>query len=706
MRAVLLLLCLLLSPLPGLAQDAAAPDKAEAARLLADVLDDPAARDALVAQLRLAAEGTPVEQPSPAPTILDTTIVQVLAKKTTELANTVWTTMVRVGETITDFNGIRASFAAVDWPRIAQDALAVGTVLLVTLGAMALLRRITQPLRRRLSLRLAGTTWWGKLLGLCAIAAFDLCLIALSWSSGFFAAIATGTGGGIDLRQSLFLNAFLVVECATLALRLILSPSLPALRFWPMEDETAREWHKTPSRIIALLGYGMLVLVPLARASLSPGLTATLQLLLLLVAGQRAIALILRNRVKVRAALRLRAARDPEGIVGHCLGALARIWHLLAIAYVIGVLLVWLARPTDSLGFVLGATLRSAGAVVLGTLAMVILSRRIAGGITLSDRLRGQLPLLEPRLNTFVPHMLSIVRLVLFFAVIAAILQAWSLFDALSWLTTGTGGPVARMLLSAATTLLVATLIWLAFASWIDFRLNPSGTRIATARERTLLALFRNAFTVVLVTMTVMLTLASLGVNIAPLLAGAGVVGLAIGFGAQTLVKDIITGAFIQFENAMNTGDVVTAGGVTGTVEKLTIRSVALRDSAGTYHLIPFSSVATVSNFNKDFSYHVADVVIGRQKDVAKVKTLMREAFDELRASPEGVGISGPFDMQGVSVFTDTTMTVRARIMTRPGRQWAVGRAYSERVTCKLDAANIEMIVPPDSAPPEPALAD
>src|SRR3546814_1649991 len=113
--------------------------------------------------------------------------------------------------------------------------------------------------------------------------------------------------------------------------------------------------------------------------------------------------------------------------------------------------------------------------------------------------------------------------------------------------------------------------------------------------------------------LAIMLALSQLGINIGTLLAGAGVVGLAVGFGAQKLVQDVITGVFIQFENAFNEGDVVTAGGITGTVERLTIRSVGIRDLSGVYHIVPFSSVDTVSNFMRGFAFHVAEIGVAYQ---------------------------------------------------------------------------------------------
>jgi len=191
-----------------------------------------------------------------------------------------------------------------------------------------------------------------------------------------------------------------------------------------------------------------------------------------------------------------------------------------------------------------------------------------------------------------------------------------------------------------------------------------------------------------------MLVLSQLGIDIAPLLAGAGVVGLAVGFGAQKLVQDIITGAFIQIENALNEGDVVQLGAVSGVVEKLTIRSVSLRSLDGTYHLIPFSSVDQVSNMTKDFSNFVADVEVAYREDIVEVKQVMQQAFDEVRAGTGGTDIIADFEMMGVELMGPNAVTVRSRIRTLPGKQWGIGRAYREIVKRRLTAQGIELAFP------------
>jgi moderate conductance mechanosensitive channel len=342
----------------------------------------------------------------------------------------------------------------------------------------------------------------------------------------------------------------------------------------------------------------------------------------------------------------------------------------------------------------LGATLQSVGTVVAGTVAMVAISRRMAGGVQLSDRLRDSMPMLEPRLNAIVPNGLGLIRVLLFFAVLGIVLQSWGVVSLGDWLRSPPGARFVQGLLSAGLILVTFAVIWLGVASWIEYKMTPAGGRIVKPRERTLLALLRNAFTVLVVVMAGMLTLSAIGLNIAPLLAGAGVIGLAIGFGAQRMVQDIITGVFIQFENAMNAGDVVTAGGITGVVEKLTIRSVGLRDVSGTFHVVPFSSVDAVSNFTKDFAYHVADISVAYREDVGRAMELMQAAYDELRASEAGKPVIGGFDNWGVQELGDSGVVLRGRIMTQPGDQWAVGRAYNAIVKRHFDEAGVEMPYP------------
>jgi small conductance mechanosensitive channel len=264
----------------------------------------------------------------------------------------------------------------------------------------------------------------------------------------------------------------------------------------------------------------------------------------------------------------------------------------------------------------------------------------------------------------------------------------------LDWLSSEAGARLLGNYGSAFLVVLIGFAVWLALMSWVDLRLQSRRGHVVTARERTLFQLFRNAATVVILVMTVLLGLSEIGIDIGPLIAGAGVVGLAISFGAQTLVKDIITGAFIQIENAINEGDVVTVAGITGTVEGITVRSVRIRDLDGTSHIIPFSSVDMVSNFMRGFSYHVALIGVSYDTDISEAKEAMQEAFRRLKATDYGSNIFEDLEMHGVTNFGASSIDIRARIKTTPGDQWAVGRAYNEFVKQVFDERGIEIPFP------------
>lgn len=682
----------------------AAPDSL---RALAEALQDPAARRALIEELLRAAEaggrqGTEgaapdaataqAEAPSPPAT---PGLAREIAELTTGIAEEAVVLGRRLGAAFAGLSSVVTGEREVDWPRLGDTLLQLAIVAGATLLAWWLVGRLARGVFEAAARKAVGRGWGGRILLLLGTGIVDALVILLAWGGGYALALVLGEGGRVGITQGLFLNAFLVVELVKLALRLILAPRHGELRLLAISERSAAYWYFWLARLTGLLGYGFMLVVPVASANLSWAAGRGLRVLIALAATLMAVVLILANRSAVRIGLEAQARRLRGEITATALHLFAQLWHLLALLYVLALFAIWLARPFDALDFMLGATGESLAAVALGLVAVAGLTRLISGGVRLPDSLRRSLPLLEGRLNAFVPNLLKGVRLLVLLAVLLAIAEAWSLLAVGDWLASETGTALFGSLIGALAILAVALLLWVAVVSWIEYRMNPDVGRVTTARSRTLLALFRNAFTVTLLVVAAMLALSELGVNIGPLLAGAGVVGLAIGFGAQKLVQDIITGAFIQFENAMNEGEVVTVAGTTGVVERLTVRSVGLRDLSGVYHLIPFSSVDSVSNFMKGFSYHLAEIGVAYREDVEEVKRAMHDAFDELKASEQhGPEILEPFEMHGVTQFGDSAVVVRGRIKTRPGSQWAVGRAYNEIVKRLFDARGIEIPFP------------
>ena len=178
---------------------------------------------------------------------------------------------------------------------------------------------------------------------------------------------------------------------------------------------------------------------------------------------------------------------------------------------------------------------------------------------------------------------------------------------------------------------------------------------------------------------------------VAPLLAGAGVVGLAIGFGSQALVKDVITGLFILVEDQLAVGDFVDLGkDHAGVVEAITIRTIRLRDQAGIVHMVPFSEVTTVKNLSKDFAYYVARIGISYGEDIDRVVEILRAASDELMADETlRPLILDPFDYRGVDTLDSSSVVLLVRIRTVPGQHLTVGRAYNRLVKLAFERHGI-----------------
>jgi len=224
-------------------------------------------------------------------------------------------------------------------------------------------------------------------------------------------------------------------------------------------------------------------------------------------------------------------------------------------------------------------------------------------------------------------------------------------------------------------------------------RLDDDGK--SNTRAKTLLPLVRNALMIVLVTMVTLIVLSELGVNIAPLLAGAGVIGLAIGFGSQALVKDVITGLFLLVEDTMNVGDVVQVGSQSGVVEGMSIRAIRLRDLGGNVHVIPFGSVDIITNMTKDFGRAVVDVGIAYRENVDEVIEVLRKIGEEL-AEDENFkdNLTAPMEIFGVQSLSDSAVVIRCRFTTKVGMQWAIGREMNRRVKNRFDELGIEIPFP------------
>lgn len=214
-------------------------------------------------------------------------------------------------------------------------------------------------------------------------------------------------------------------------------------------------------------------------------------------------------------------------------------------------------------------------------------------------------------------------------------------------------------------------------------------------RLNTLEQVLRYSVGVLIMLVAGMLVLSEVGISIAPILAAAGVLGIAIGFGAQSLVKDYFTGLFLLLENQVRQGDVVEIAGKGGLVEEMTLRYIRLRDYEGSVHYIPNGTIDTVTNRSRSFAYAVIDIGVAYREDVDSVYEVMRTVAAELRADPEFAGkIEDDLEIAGVDQWGDSAVVIRSRFKVKPLEQWGVRRAFLYRLKKAFDAAGIEIPYP------------
>lgn len=710
-----------LLPAASAQEPAAAPSTLTPAAL-ADLLDNPEARQALIDQLRSQAAGDKQAPASNAPSraapakpVAATPAEPSLQERMADGVQRFLTGIAAdMGQGADDLRALASGQnLRMDSGQARSALLPLAMAVIATIIAFILLRMIamriytridnwvaeqgcetgTPPARGKPASMKVLARRAGAIIGALAI---DVAVVLLAAMAGGAAALWTTPGRGtLDGLASLFLQAFVAVEIVKVLIRTVFAVRHPHLRLLPMSDELAKYWNAWLVRIVAAAGYGTLVVGPVMAAALSPALGRLTTMLIMLAVYIYAVRVIWQNRQAVRERLDRRAA-GAATFMGSRLRLLSRIWHVLGIVYFTILLVVSQVDPTDALPFMARATAQTLLVIGVGSLLILLLNAMLSKPIRLSDDLRRRLPLLEARVNAYVPVALKVVGWIIRIIIVLLILDAWRAFDLSRWLASDAGAAAIKVVLNIVIVLLIAMLAWTVIASIIEHRLSQSEERgMPSARERTLLALFRNAALIVIVTMTLMVLLSQIGIDVGPLIAGAGVVGLAIGFGAQKLVQDIITGVFIQLENGMNENDVVQVAGVFGTVEKMTIRSVGIRTLDGGYHLVPFSSVDVVANHMRDFSYHLGEYTIAHRESVDDAIEHLRAAFAELMTdSVLGPEILEEMTVAGVTAVNDKGVTIRILIKTTPGMQWAVQRGYNRLLKKHFDAAGIELPYP------------
>jgi small-conductance mechanosensitive channel len=587
--------------------------------------------------------------------------------------------------------------------------------LLVILAGASLMGGVSHFLLRRPTQRLLGHARsvtrlvWRNALGVV----LKLLPAALFGLTGYVLVIA------LDLKPTPSLVAMALINAQTAVLLIMAVGSLDLAvargRIMPdwFTDEAAAFLRASILQLAITLSYGVMM-IELAGAM---GVDAALIRLLVHIVGFVTVVIALFSIYRLRRILALHEqVQEAQEIDALAAGAdnaaaalatrsiakaensLRRNWASFATLGVLAFYLLWMVAPVEVLLF----CLRGAILTILVTIFLRSLTRLIRRAFKRHLAEEGK----EAWWNTGPWRRFQLYLDILRRAIIAIlsvfagilILQIWGV-DFGAWLVSPVGqrlaGGLVTILLLIIGGIVLSELFSIAVESHLQKRSADYADLSRRSRARTLLPLLRNVVRVALGTIITLLVLGEMGIQIGPLLAAAGVVGLAVGFGAQTLVKDIITGIFILIEDTIAVGDVVDLDGNSGVVESMTIRTVRLRDQAGTVHTVPFSAITKVMNMTRDFSYAVFEINIAYNQDIQQVIEVVQGVAADLRKDPKfSRDILEPIEILGLDRFADSAVVIKARIKTKPIRQWDVGRSFNWRLKDAFDAAGIEIPYP------------
>jgi moderate conductance mechanosensitive channel len=678
-----------------------APSSTADLQSLVTVLQNDQQRAQLIAQLQAliaAQKGTASAKPAPTVETETQGIVEGLAAR-----------FEAIGGELIDIVGIaRAAPKAVDW--VAAEAaspaarlawlnavLRLAIVFLAAAAAALSIGRLSRPVTATLARRpgeqlprwliLFVTTLILNLLPIAVFAAVATLVLAILQP-----AIPARPVAGVAIAAILEAQALLVT-----AWTILLSPAHP--HFLRIGDESRTYLYIWARRFILWAVYGFAV----ARIAAALGAPAAIDDLLLrlatIVLAGLSVVFVLQNQAAVTAFLRGTPARARgPGLFYMIRLALADTWHILAIVYILGSFGSYLVDLHGGVGFVLRATVVSIVVLIGAGLATRLIHHLNQRGFELTGDMRWRYPGLQARANRYLPALIFVVSALVYIFAIVLLLQAWGT-DVIGWFELQSVRRIVGSVASIAVVIVIAIVIWELINAAVERALaGGDAARHARigARLRTLLPLARSTVLIAIVTMAGFIVLAQLGVDIAPLLAGAGIIGIAVGLGSQQLVRDVINGLFILVENTVAVGDYVDiGGGHAGTVEEISIRSMRLRDGAGAIHTVPFSAVSVIANTNRGLGNAAVSVNVALGEDIDRAQRVLAEIAVAMRQEPafQSAMLS---DLQywGVDKVDGAAVTLVGQIVCTDAGRWPVQREFNRRVMQRFQADGIAFALP------------
>ncbi|MBR0697353.1 mechanosensitive ion channel [Bradyrhizobium lablabi] len=484
-------------------------------------------------------------------------------------------------------------------------------------------------------------------------------------------------------------NAYALSRVMICAVRALTGP----FGLFRMRGETAAYIEIWARRIVAVGVSGIAfanvaLLLGLHRA----GYGALLRLVMLIV-HLFVVVIILQCRRQVADAIR--APADRVGVAARIRNRIAGLWHVLAIALDLALWGVWALNIRNGYSLLLQYFVGTLAVLLVTRVITIVVLSLIDRGFRIGPDILQRFPGLEARANRYLPLLRRIVSSVIAFIGFVALLEVWGV-DAIVWFY---GGQIGSRLISAVVTIgiaaLVAAAIWEVANALMDRQINTlsrEGHFARAARLRTFQPMLRTALFCLIVTVVGLTALSEIGVNVAPLLAGAGIVGIAIGFGSQKLVQDLITGLFLLLENTVQVGDSVTVSGLTGTVENVSIRTMRLRAGDGSVHVVPFSAVTTITNASRGVGNASVSVNVAYKADTDRAGEILKDIVAEMRREAEYRAlIRGDLELWGVDKVDGSMVTIVGQIRCTDGGRWPVQREFNRRMKRRFQENGIEV---------------
>jgi small conductance mechanosensitive channel len=501
-------------------------------------------------------------------------------------------------------------------------------------------------------------------------------------------------------------NAYLICRNILEISRFFTAPWTPQLRLFALADAHARKLNRWLLILLATGGFSYAI-VSIAEILELPAEGARAVILLLVLAIHIELALMIWRSRKVVAGW-IRGKQDPKNVFAPWRRRLAAGWHYPALFYILALWVAYAGGVHNAFGVLLRVVLYFMAAMILGRLGWSGSDRGLDRLFPDPKERDLRHPNFVSRARSYNPLIRTVIRIVIAIGVLAIILLGWGV-KLLPWLLKNR---ISHGLIVAFAWVLVivaiALVIWEIANGWLDGRtekLAKAGKTRQALRLRTLAPILKATFGTMIGLVAGLLCLSRIGVNAAPLLAGAGVLGIAIGFGSQKLVQDIITGLFLLLEDTMQVGDVVTLAGMSGTVERLSIRTIRLRGADGSVNIIPFSAVTTVTNQTRDFSYAQISVGVAYEENVDHVCAVLTDIARGMRAEPSwGSMMRDDLQIYGLDQLGASALTITGQIRTGPGQHWAVRREFNRRMVARFAEEHIE--IPYTYLPPAPPFTE